>query len=100
MTLRKPLIALVILGLATTCSEARAGKITVKGSDTMVITAQRWAEVYQKANPKTSIQVTGGGSGVGIASLINGTTDIADASRPIKRARSTAPAPTASIPSR
>jgi phosphate transport system substrate-binding protein len=56
----------------------------VKGSDTLVILAQRWAEIYMKAHPETSIQVTGGGSGVGLAALINGTTDIANASRPIK----------------
>ena len=60
-------------------------KITVKGSDTMVILAQRWAEIYMKQHPETSIQVTGGGSGVGIAALINGTTDIANASRQIKK---------------
>jgi len=59
-------------------------KITVKGSDTMVILAQRWAEIYMKKNPEAAIQVTGGGSGVGIAALINGTTDIANSSRPIK----------------
>src|SRR5512145_5132 len=59
-------------------------KITIKGSDTMVILAQRWAEIYMKKNPAASIQVTGGGSGVGIAALINGTTDIANSSRPIK----------------
>ncbi len=59
-------------------------KITIKGSDTMVILAQRWAEIYMKKNPTASIQVTGGGSGVGIAALINGTTDIANSSRPIK----------------
>jgi len=61
-------------------------KITVKGSDTMVILAQRWAETYMKQHPEISIQVTGGGSGVGIAALINGTTDIANSSRPIKTA--------------
>ena len=60
-------------------------KITVKGSDTMVILAQRWAEIYMKQHPGTSIQVTGGGSGVGIAALINGTTDITNSSRPIKK---------------
>jgi phosphate transport system substrate-binding protein len=59
-------------------------KITVKGSDTMVILAQRWAELYMKQHPEVSIQVTGGGSGVGLAALINGTTDIANSSRPIK----------------
>jgi phosphate transport system substrate-binding protein len=60
-------------------------KITVKGSDTMVILAQRWAEKYMKLHPEASIQVTGGGSGVGIAALINGTTEIANSSRPIKQ---------------
>jgi len=58
-----------------------ADRITVKGSDTMVILAQKWAEVYMKENPSAAIQVTGGGSGVGISALINGSTDIANASR-------------------
>ncbi len=58
--------------------------ITVKGSDTMVILGQRWAEVYMKKNKGIVIQVTGGGSGTGIAALINGTTDLANSSRPIK----------------
>ncbi|MFH1196434.1 MAG: phosphate ABC transporter substrate-binding protein [bacterium] len=58
--------------------------ITVKGSDTLVILAQRWAEKYMNQNNNVTIQVTGGGSGVGIAALINGTTDIANASRPMK----------------
>lgn len=58
--------------------------ITVKGSDTIVILAQRWAEKYMADNPDVTIQVTGGGSGVGISALINGTTDICDASRPMK----------------
>ena len=58
--------------------------ITVKGSDTMVILAQRWAEKYMANNPDVTLQVTGGGSGVGISALINGTTDICNASRPMK----------------
>jgi phosphate transport system substrate-binding protein len=58
--------------------------VTVKGSDTMVILGQRFAEVYMKEHPGTVIQVTGGGSGTGIAALVNGTTDIAESSRPIK----------------
>lgn len=58
--------------------------ITVKGSDTMVILAQRWAEVFMKKNKGIYIQVTGGGSGVGIAALINGGTDICNVSRPMK----------------
>ena len=59
-------------------------KITVKGSDTMVILGQRWAERYMAAHPDVVIQVTGGGSGTGISALINGTTDICNASRPMK----------------
>jgi phosphate transport system substrate-binding protein len=58
--------------------------ITVKGSDTMVILGQRWAEMYMKDNPGTTVQVTGGGSGTGIAALINGTTDLCESSRPMK----------------
>jgi len=58
--------------------------IKIKGSDTLLPLAQKWAEAYMKLNPGTSISVTGGGSGVGIAALIDGTTDIATASRKIK----------------
>jgi len=62
-----------------------APAITVKGSDTMVILGQRWAEKYMAAFPgEVSIQVTGGGSGTGISALINGTTDICNSSRPMK----------------
>jgi phosphate transport system substrate-binding protein len=66
--------------------QVSAGNITVKGSDTLVILAQKWAEVYMGKHPETKIQVTGGGSGIGFAALQNNTTDIADASRPIKSA--------------
>jgi len=55
-----------------------------KGSDTIVNLALAWAEKYQSLNTDVSIAVTGGGSGTGIAALINGTTDIANASRKIK----------------
>jgi phosphate transport system substrate-binding protein len=58
--------------------------ISVKGSDTMVILGQRWAETYMKETPGITIQVTGGGSGTGIAALINGSTDICESSRPMK----------------
>jgi len=51
------------------------------GSDTMVNLAQAWAEEYAKVDPNVSIEVSGGGSGVGIAALINKTADIANASR-------------------
>lgn len=58
--------------------------ISVKGSDTMVNLSQKWAEVYMQNNPNISIQVTGGGSGTGVAALLNGTTDIANSSRELK----------------
>ncbi len=58
--------------------------ITNKGSDTMVNLALAWAEAYQSVRPEVRISVTGGGSGTGIAALINGTVDIANASRAIK----------------
>jgi phosphate transport system substrate-binding protein len=54
------------------------------GSDTMVNLALAWAERYHQNSPETNLAVTGGGSGTGIASLINKTTDIANASRRIK----------------
>ncbi len=55
-----------------------------KGSDTLVNLAQAWAEEYKKVNPEVAIAVSGGGSGTGIAALINGTVDIANSSRAIK----------------
>lgn len=58
--------------------------IRVEGSDTMVNLAQAWAEEYSKIHPDVSIQVSGGGSGVGIASLIDGVADMANASRKMK----------------
>jgi len=65
-------------------SQAPAGDIQNKGSDTMVNLALAWAEHYQSLHPEISLSVTGGGSGTGIAALINGTVDIANASREIK----------------
>jgi phosphate transport system substrate-binding protein len=63
---------------------AQAGTVSIKGSDTMVVLGQRWAEEYMKKHPETTIQVTGGGSGTGISALINGTTEICEASRSMK----------------
>jgi phosphate transport system substrate-binding protein len=76
---------MLIMFIAATATGLSQAKITVKGSDTMVILAQKWAELYMKNNSSVSIQVTGGGSGVGITALINGTTDICNASRPMKQ---------------
>jgi phosphate transport system substrate-binding protein len=55
-----------------------------KGSDTLVNLALAWAETYMQADPEVRISVTGGGSGTGIAAMINGTVDIANASRAMK----------------
>lgn len=65
-------------------TSGRAKPLTIKGSDTMVILGQRFAEEYMKANPGAVIQVNGGGSGTGIAALINGSVDLAQSSRPMK----------------
>jgi phosphate transport system substrate-binding protein len=80
----KILAILIVLATISETSVFSQAKITVKGSDTMVILAQKWAETYMKKNPTAVIQVTGGGSGVGITALINGTTDICNSSRPMK----------------
>ena len=56
-----------------------------KGSDTLVNVAQAWAEEYRNVNPKVAVAVSGGGSGTGIAAMINGTVDIANASRAMKK---------------
>ncbi len=81
--MRKLGVAACIFAVALS---TQAGNITVKGSDTLVILAQKWAETYMGKHPETKIQVTGGGSGTGFAALLNNATDIADASRPIKPA--------------
>jgi len=55
-----------------------------RGSDTMINVAQAWAEAYAGVAPDVSVEVAGGGSGVGIAALIDGTVDIANSSRPLR----------------
>jgi phosphate transport system substrate-binding protein len=74
----------IIAALLVTLPLFAAKPISIKGSDTMVIMNARLAEGFMAKQPGTTIQISGGGSGVGIASLINGTTDIAASSRPIK----------------
>jgi phosphate transport system substrate-binding protein len=85
-TTKLKIAAILLVIMTIGFSFITVSKVTVKGSDTMVILSQKWAELYMKKNPGTSIQVTGGGSGVGLAALINGSTDIANSSRPIKPA--------------
>ena len=76
----------IILAAAAFAAGAFAGNITVKGSDTLVILAQKWAEVYMGQHAGIKIQVTGGGTGTGFAALQNQTTDLCDASRKAKAA--------------
>ena len=80
-TLSGILLVAAALAVPSIPSVASAGSITIKGSDTMVLLGQRWAEQYMAKVPGSAIQVTGGGSGTGISALINGTTDICQASR-------------------
>lgn len=80
-------MAFILVFVHFSCgTKSRGGRntITIKGSDTMVILGQRWAETYMKENKDAIVQVTGGGSGTGIAALINKATDICAASRPMK----------------
>jgi phosphate transport system substrate-binding protein len=85
------LVLFILVGCKTSSSisndsttNPHSATIENKGSDTIVNLALAWAEAYQAQNPEVRISVTGGGSGTGIASLINGTVDIANASRKIK----------------
>ena len=73
----------VCIAIATSPVQARE-LIQNKGSDTLVNVAQAWAEAYQTINPDVAVAVSGGGSGTGIAAMINGTVDIANASRAMK----------------
>jgi len=81
--MKKLLFALLVV-VMTAGFVLAGGNVTIKGSDTLVRLGQRWAEEYMKKFPGTVIQVSGGGSGTGIAALINGTTDICEASRDMK----------------
>jgi len=86
-----PILLIVLpLSACTFQTPARSGSapasrlIQNKGSDTIVNLALAWAEAYAETHPEVAISVTGGGSGTGIAALINGTVDIANASRSMK----------------
>lgn len=80
------IIPMLIIGCKKKTDELQKTVITVKGSDTMVNLSQKWAEEYMKLHPEVSIQVTGGGSGTGVAALLNKTTEIANSSRELKPA--------------
>jgi phosphate transport system substrate-binding protein len=97
MSARHPIqaraLALCLLGAMAACSPSKEGgtgagstapaqsTIRITGSDTMVNLVQAWAENYKKSRPDVAVQVAGGGSGVGIAGLIDGILDIAASSR-------------------
>ncbi len=85
------IFSLILFGiLLFSCGGNRSGNSAEKtviqntGSDTMVNLAQAWAEEYAKIDSTVSVEVSGGGSGTGIAALINGTVDIANCSRKIE----------------
>jgi phosphate transport system substrate-binding protein len=95
--MKKLFLGLVVFGaLLSSCASVAPGNGSIpaataasayiqnKGSDTMVNLALAWAEAYQQVHPDVRISVTGGGSGTGMAALINGTVDLANASRKIK----------------
>ncbi len=88
-------LALGVVGLSGCSSDSTSdggdttggeltGSINVEGSDTIVNMGQAWAEEFMNENPGVMVSVKGGGSGTGIAGLINGTVDFANASRAIK----------------
>lgn len=78
--MKKTILAIFILTALTLSIQAQR----IKGSDTMLPLSQKIAEEFMKANPSASVTVTGGGSGVGIAALLEGTTELAQLSRKIK----------------
>ena len=92
MFTRSALLILVLSMTAALLAACGGGErrqvIQNKGSDTLVNVAQAWAEAYQAVNPDVVVAVSGGGSGTGIAALINGTVDLANASRAIKESES------------
>ncbi|MBC8401398.1 MAG: PstS family phosphate ABC transporter substrate-binding protein [Candidatus Marinimicrobia bacterium] len=78
------IVTLALTGCTKKDTTSRSNYLTIKGSDTMVHLASNWAESYISSHADANISVTGGGTGTGIAALINGTTDICIASRKIK----------------
>lgn len=81
----KILCCFLLMVSVISCSRSNKNVVIQnKGSDTLVNLAQAWAEEYRKIVPNVGIAVSGGGSGTGIAALINGTVDIANSSRKIK----------------
>ncbi len=84
MNIKQLLVTVIVAGTTFGADAADRTVIQNKGSDTLVNVAQAWAEAYSEVNPKVAVAVSGGGSGTGIAAMINGTVDIANASRKMK----------------
>lgn len=88
--MKRAIVLVTCVALTASCSRdtgeggTERAVIQNKGSDTLVNVAQAWAEAYASVNPAVAVAVTGGGSGTGISSLINGTVDIANASREMR----------------
>jgi phosphate transport system substrate-binding protein len=80
------LLVMAACGRPSADGRSSSGRTVIqnKGSDTLVNVAQAWAEEYKEVNPNVAVAVTGGGSGTGISALINGTVDLANASRAMK----------------
>jgi phosphate transport system substrate-binding protein len=88
VTVKRAIVLVAVVGLSVSCGrKAGEGRTAIqnKGSDTMVNVAQAWAEAYAQQKPGVTVAVSGGGSGTGFSALINGTVDIANASRQIKQ---------------
>ena len=86
--MKRSIVMAAAVSLSLSCGRPAGEErqaIQNKGSDTMVNVAQAWAEVYAQKQPGVTVAVSGGGSGTGFSALINGTVDIANASREIKQ---------------
>jgi phosphate transport system substrate-binding protein len=84
----KPILALLTLlvsPLATFAADTQRSLIQNRGSDSMAMVILAWAEAYKNVSPDIGVAVSGGGTGTGIAALLNGTVDVANASRPMTR---------------
>lgn len=88
--MKRSIILMAVAGLSLSCGrsggEGGTARVMIqnKGSDTMMNVAQAWAEAYGRVRPGVTVAVSGGGSGTGFSALINGTVDIANASREIR----------------
>ena len=82
--MRTSLVALAVIQLFACGKRTDRSVLQNKGSDTLVNVAQAWAEAYAEVDATVAVAVTGGGSGTGISAMINGTVDIANASRKMK----------------